>query len=74
VRRETVDLTAVVDEVAGRYRARAAEQRIAITTATGTGLGLAIVRQLTEAMGGTVSVTSKPGEGARFVVTLATSA
>jgi signal transduction histidine kinase len=36
----------------------------------GAGLGLAIVRELTEAMGGEVSVTSPPGEGARFTVRL----
>lgn len=36
----------------------------------GAGLGLAIVRQLVEAMGGRVSVTSEVGKGTRFEVTL----
>jgi two-component system, OmpR family, sensor kinase len=36
----------------------------------GMGLGLWIVRELVRAMGGAVSVTSAPGAGARFVVTL----
>jgi signal transduction histidine kinase len=38
------------------------------TKATGTGLGLAIVRQAVEAQGGSVSVESRPGEGAAFSV------
>jgi PAS domain S-box-containing protein len=36
----------------------------------GTGLGLALVLRLTEAHGGSVSVTSTIGEGSRFSVTL----
>ena len=40
------------------------------TKATGTGLGLAIVRQAVEAHGGSVSVESRPGEGATFTLRL----
>ena len=44
--------------------------RLGRGSAGGAGLGLAIVRELTEAMGGEVSVESPPGEGARFRVRL----
>ena len=36
----------------------------------GTGLGLALVSRFCQLMGGTVSVESRPGEGARFIVRL----
>ena len=38
--------------------------------AMGTGLGLALVRRLTESLGGQVSVESKPGQGTTFSFTL----
>ncbi|MEH3033897.1 MAG: HAMP domain-containing sensor histidine kinase [Aeromicrobium erythreum] len=39
-------------------------------TLPGSGLGLSIVRRTAERHGGSVSVTSTPGEGARFVMTV----
>jgi len=36
----------------------------------GSGIGLALTRQIVEMMGGTVSVQSRPGEGARFDIVL----
>ena len=36
----------------------------------GAGLGLALVRELVAAMGGSVTATSEPGRGSRFCVVL----
>ncbi|MGE5603179.1 MAG: ATP-binding protein, partial [Nitrososphaerales archaeon] len=48
------------------YRGENGRQR----DAAGAGLGLALVKELTEAMGGTVAVESSAGEGSCFTVTL----
>jgi signal transduction histidine kinase len=44
--------------------------RYAANRSVGTGLGLAVVKELTEAMNGTVTVESVPGRGTTFRVTL----
>ena len=46
------------------------EGRDSRTTYAGTGLGLSIVKELAERMGGHVDVTSEPGVGSTFSVTL----
>jgi signal transduction histidine kinase len=43
------------------------------TKETGTGLGLAIVKKAVDDHHGTITVTSKPGEGTTFTVTLPTT-
>lgn len=49
------------------YRADASRTR----ATGGFGLGLAIAREMVDAMGGRISVDSSPGQGSRFTVTLA---
>ncbi|EKE33065.1 histidine kinase [Salimicrobium jeotgali] len=48
------------------YRADEARSR----TTDGTGLGLSIVKEVTDIHGGTASVSSIPGEGTVFTITL----
>jgi signal transduction histidine kinase len=48
------------------YRSAAARAE----DANGSGLGLALVKEMVEAMGGTVGVTSEPGRGSCFAVRL----
>ena len=38
----------------------------------GTGIGLALTKQMTEAMGGNIEVSSRPGEGAKFILSIPT--
>jgi two-component system, OmpR family, phosphate regulon sensor histidine kinase PhoR len=51
------------------YRTDASRSRVS----GGFGLGLSIARDLMQAMGGAISVSSKPGEGSLFRVTLRTA-
>lgn len=46
------------------------EQSATDSKIEGTGLGMSIVKKLVELMGGSISVTSKQGEGSTFVVSI----
>jgi signal transduction histidine kinase len=58
------------DEIERAFERFHLRDRLGRGSGGGAGVGLAIVRELTEAMGGTVAVASPPGEGARFTVRL----
>lgn len=45
-------------------------ERLGRTDSSGSGLGLYISRRIAEAMGGTLTVDSAPGQGARFTLSL----
>jgi signal transduction histidine kinase len=40
------------------------------TKSTGTGLGLAIAHNIMEAMGGKINISSRPGKGTTFCITI----
>ncbi len=46
------------------------ERNSTISGIQGTGLGMAITKNIVDAMGGTIKVSSKEGKGSRFIVTL----
>ncbi|MGH2909251.1 MAG: sensor histidine kinase [Solirubrobacteraceae bacterium] len=52
------------------YRGTAPESGDAAPRTQGSGLGLAIVKTIADAHGGGATVTSRPGEGSRFEITL----
>jgi PAS domain S-box-containing protein len=54
-----------LERIFGRF-----ERAVSVRHYGGLGLGLYITRQLVEAHGGSIRVTSEPGAGARFVVEL----
>ncbi|MGE5281129.1 MAG: sensor histidine kinase [Chloroflexota bacterium] len=60
------------EEIAHAFERFHLRARTGHNSADGAGLGLAIVRELAEAMGGSVAVENLPARGARFTVRLPT--
>jgi CheY-like chemotaxis protein len=46
------------------------ERNSTVSGIQGTGLGMSITKNIVDMMGGTISVTSRPGEGTEFIVSL----
>lgn len=71
---DTAVLLSVTDSGAGiplSEQNRIFERGVRLNEATaGSGLGLAIVRAIAEAHGGTLTVTSAPGQGATFTIAI----
>ena len=59
---------AQLERIFGRF-----ERGVSSREYGGLGLGLFLTRQIVEAHGGTIQVTSQPGEGATFVLELPAS-
>ena len=59
-----------LEPVIARLREAEAKYRGIFDQYEGTGIGLAIVRKVTERMGGSVGVESEEGKGSRFWVQL----
>ncbi len=73
-RREGRDGTAF-DAAAGldHIFAPALSTRSTVSESSGRGVGLDVVRATVEGLGGQIAVTSKPGDGTRFILTLPVS-
>lgn len=52
------------------YKPFEREKNTTFSGVLGTGLGLTIVKNIVEAMGGTIAAQSSPGSGSKFIVTL----
>lgn len=46
------------------------EKNTTVSKIQGTGLGMSIVKSLVDLMGGTIDITSKPGQGTKFEITI----